>query len=320
MKRLTDEQLDRMLSDYCKAESEDAFVYSPEKGKKAAVVPFWADRRVLAAASLVLVSALSVSIYFLIGNKIDTPIVVLPSAQSTDASTENGGGRVREGGAVASTEAPGGDTSETTSGGLLDMIESFFRNPDGRSETTATEPSGGTRRTPSRTNPTTANGSQQSPTQNGGQGALPFGPPKPISDPTSSPAPSPTSAPVSDPTEYCDPPWNEEPTDPPDVDIPVPTEGGEPMFEPITAVFTGSFDRSLIGNSGAVYCKVFDNNGVRQGSADLYDASHLASVTGQSGGTTTAVYELTVYDEGFYNYVFYNEYGKRLCQGQLYVE
>ena len=68
MKNLSDEKLEKLLTDYCEAQPEQSFVYDPDReGEK--IIPFVRYRKQLvAAASLVLVSVLSLTVDFLLGN------------------------------------------------------------------------------------------------------------------------------------------------------------------------------------------------------------------------------------------------------------
>ena len=70
MKNLSDDRLEKMLTDYMEAEPQQSFVYDPDR-KEEKIIPFARYRKQLAAvASLVLVSVLSLVLYFSIGNKI----------------------------------------------------------------------------------------------------------------------------------------------------------------------------------------------------------------------------------------------------------
>ena len=68
----------KMLTNYCEADSQQTFTFDPEK-KSEKIIPFVRFRKqLIAAASLVLVSVLSLIIYFSFGNINNTPSLSLP--------------------------------------------------------------------------------------------------------------------------------------------------------------------------------------------------------------------------------------------------
>ena len=93
MKKISDERLEKMLTNYCEADTQQTFTFAPER-KREKIIPFVRFRKqLIAAASLVLVSVLSLIIYFSFGNINNTPLTVAPSQHKliTPSSTEGGG-------------------------------------------------------------------------------------------------------------------------------------------------------------------------------------------------------------------------------------
>lgn len=299
MMRMTDEKLDAMLSDYCKAEPERVFEFKPDKAEKsAAPILLSRKRRLIAAASLVLVSVLSIAIYFLIGNKIGSPIAVAPVVSGTEA-TEN-------------SSIPAGVYPPDASDGRTDTTVRTPTSPTD-SRGTATEPTSPTssRRSPT-TQPSTTAATSQRPTAN--------------TTPTQSSA-LPTEAPVK-PTQHPIPPT--ETTVEPPFELPTiitieetetPTEG-EPELPPqysLTVEDSVSLDSVYDG----VYCKLYNSSGNRLGGANLYDQTHIAYISSVYGDIAVVRYsapEGLITSPGYYNYVFYDSSGKLLAQGQTYVD
>ena len=334
MKNLSDEKFEQLLTDYCEAEPEQSFVYDPDReGEK--IIPFVRYRKQLvAAASLVLVSVLSLTVYFLLGNKISTPIAVAPSPRSaTTPSAPTGESD------SAIPEDPQGSAEATEAPSVLQqIINSIFRKPsetrsNGTSPTTVlpTEKGkGGTNTKPSETTKTSETQSAtQKPSSN---------PTQPIIQPTQ-PALQPTQAPVRpteppNPTVPADPPWIEpseggNDPDPWDVETPVPTEGGgnagDPGYDLPTFSLYASFATSRLTDSSDdyCYCKVYDDRGNLLGDSNLYSAEHIADIVQKSSDMSRAVYitpEGLIWRNGYYNYVFYDKYGRMLAQGQEYLD
>lgn len=349
MKKISDERLEKMLTNYCEADCEQTFTFDPEK-KREKLVPFVRFRKqLIAAASLVLVSVLSLILYFSFGNINNTPLTVAPSQQKiiTPSSTEGGGGGDPD---------QQDNTAPTEPKSILQRIHDFFF-PDDSDDVSETSPSehggssaavssteqknGSADRSPSRRNPSTLpSATQPSDTPHK---ATEADTPTPIIEPATEPDDPPYIA----PTEPCDPPWVEpEPTEAPgEGDEPwyiEPTEGGVPyeysMIEWVPAT-TGSgapqgklfvtFEEKRLNPDGLVYCKLFDNHknyGAMLGHPNQFDTSHAAVVTGnfyseQYGWLTTASYTLPeglVPESGNYHVIFYNSSGRFL--GRIYVD
>lgn len=325
MDRMTDDKLDMMLSNYCEAEPEKAFVYKPDHRRKPVILSFAAGRRLTAAAGLVLVSALSIALYFLFGNKMNTPIVISPSTQSTVPHNTDGA----EAGSDSPSDSPDSTVAETQAKGLIEMIADFLGLSDERTEspTEAPTPPGGTR--PASATVPTAPYSPE-PTSGIVKPAVP-------SESSGSETQGYTPPPTAKPTVPVEPPWVEyptegeiepiEPTDsepwlppykPPETEPP--TEGEIETPGCTVGVFRAKLDLSLLsGYDGGVYCKIYDSKGRLLGDSNLYSDEHLADVELLSK-YADAYYEAEVPELGYYNYVFYTEEGRLLAQGQVYVD
>lgn len=334
MKKISDERLEQMLTDYCEAECSQSFVYDPDR-KKEKIIPFARfHKAAVAAASLVLVSVLSLTVYFLIGNK-NAPLIVAPPSQSatTPSAPADGSGGDNAG-------QPDG-TAVTESKSLWDKIADFLFPQPTESGSTAPTHSDPTEKNLKPTVPGATQPNQIKPTERAGEKPIE----KPV-QPTEKPV-QPTvkpTEPAHTPTVPCDPPWNDEPTeggsspypwepeetqppnegsspgDEPGVDPP--TEGGVTGIAPPTVYATIS--SSLLGNDDErVYCKVYDNSGRRLGNANLYDGSHIATIVSRGQNVTSVEYDVpegVITQPGFYNFVFYNNSGKLLAQVQEYCD
>ena len=323
MKKISDEGLEKMLTNYCEADSQQTFTFDPEK-KSEKIVPFVRFRKqLIAAASLVLVSVLSLIIYFSFGNINNTPLTVAPSQHKliTPSSTEGGGDDP--------DQQDGADQNGSKS--LFQRIhDSFF--PEASEESGASSERGGSSaaispteqgngsagRSPSRRNPSTI----PSATQPSDQSLDP--PPKATeagaSTPITEPTTEPDTPPYIPPTEPIDPPWND----------PEPTEGDEPGLIPPSegGVMTGApvevyarFDSSLMVGVTGVYCKVYSYDNLI-GSSDLYDSSHSADILDSASGKTDVLYETPeglIRSVGEYVFVFYDQNGNELAQVNEFI-
>ena len=325
MKKISDERLEKMLTNYCEADSQQTFTFDPER-KREKIIPFVRFRKqLIAAASLVLVSVLSLIIYFSFGNINNTPLTVAPSQHKliTPSSTEGGGDDP--------DQQDGADQNGSKS--ILQRIRDFFF-PEASEESGASSERGGSSaavspteqgngsagRSPSRRNPSTI----PSATQPSDQSLDP--PPKATeagaSTPITEPTTEPDTPPYVPPTEPIDPPWNDpEPTEPPDDEDPwsiLPSEGGVMTGAPVEVYVR--FDSSLMAGVTGVYCKVY-SYGSLIGSSDLYDRSHQAEILDTSSQYTEVLYETPdglIFRPGFYTFVFYDQNGNELAQWQDY--
>lgn len=321
MKNLNDDRLEELLADYMKAEPQQSFVYDPDHHSEK-IIPFALHRkRLVAAASLVLVSVLSLVLYFSFGNKINTPIAVAPPSSGVTTPSTQGEG---SGGAIQEDETDAADSAGNPSI-IRRLIDSVFGTPsetqNGISPTTFTpaEKSG--------------SGAVVQPTEASRRNS-----PQSVTEkPDSAPAESdeqPTLAPVT-PTVPDSPPvvpteWDPEliePTDPPGESgtpwAPEPTDGGEPMYqEPTPVDFYQWIELSRLPENQVIYCKIYDNYGRLLGDGNLYTSEHVAEVDWIKKSRARMHYttpEGMIWYSGYYNYVFYDENGTLLAQDQVYV-
>ena len=328
MKKISDERLEKMLTNYCEADCEQTFTFDPEK-KREKIIPFVHYRKqLIAAASLVLVSVLSLILYFSFGNINNTPLTVAPSRQKiiTPSSTEGGGGGDPD---------RQDNTAPTDSQSLLQRIHDFFFPDDAEDASNGTSSSerGGTSSSSSptdkssmsaggssrRDSPIVPGATQSDPRIDDPPKATEAGDPTPITEnPTEADAPPyvPPTIPMAPPSD--DP----EPTDPPgEGDEPwliVPTEGGIMQGAPVE-VFA-RIDSDLLEGVTAVYCKVYSRYGLI-GSSYLFDRSHQAQILDTASQYTEVLYETPdglINTPGDYTFVFYDQNGNELTRVQEY--
>ena len=319
-KKISDDRLDQLLTEYCEADGQQSFTFHPDE-KREKIIPFARiNRTALAAASLVLVSVLSLTVYFFFGNKNRTPVPVASSPQSvTTPSTPTG-----ESGDPLGQQTPSAPTEPRS--GLQQIMDWLFPKP-----TTATGmPTSSTAPTEKNTKSivlsskeTTKSDTTHKPTEMGA-----FVPTESAPRSTEPPHPTePCDPPSNDPTEHVPDPWEPTEGDPNEGDSPAhepeivpPTEDGGMEAAPPTEI-NASFDASLTDDVTHVYCKVYDDSGRRLGSSDLYDRSHRADVLDAGSRYASVVYEVpdgVLTRPGYYNYVFYDRNGRMLAQVQGY--
>ncbi len=278
---MTDKKLDKMLERYCAAEPETSFEYKPSH-KRAGDAAFSAKNRMIAAAAVIaLISAVGITAYMLFGNRFDVSTAVTPIQPPTIA-TEPESNPASENSAV---NAP---TEHFTSAASAAAAQTASQ-----SETSATDAQG-------LTDTVTVDRIGEAEISDHRSGSV--SPP-----PTQQPAPTSTEAPAQ-PTE--------KPTDEPPLTRP--TER-----ELVGVSFSGVVDSNMLTGSGNVYSRIFDDKGQLLGGSDAFSADRLAVIVSQDDNSASVQYtvpEDLLYKDGYYNIVFYNEDGKRLAQGQLYIE
>ena len=303
--KVPDELMDRLLA-------------IPESEGKKPPVPLWRKPRFIAmAASVMLVTALSIALFLSMGSK---PPIATKSDSKPDAtqivwSTDENGATVATEVVVVPDAQNDDQPTEHKSG-----ITRFFENLFGITEpTTPTAPDSQGGSTPS----DDRNGrTPQSPTLSPQQ---PTAAPRPvIPDPTSAsqpvetnppreteagpPAVPPTEAPWDNPTE---PSWDD-PTQAPTP--PKPTQS--PYQSAIRNTFSSFSDRYITGQT--IYCRVYGLDGTEYGDGDRYSAQHIASLS-YSGGRYTAAYRPCDHGilpaDGKYRYEFYNGNGVVIAKG-----
>ncbi|MBQ3298981.1 MAG: hypothetical protein IJG99_01630 [Ruminococcus sp.] len=322
MKKLSDERLEQMLSAYCEADPQQTFTFHPEETRKK-LIPFAGFNRVAtAAASLVLVSVLSLTVYFLVGYNISTPFAVAPSPQSvTTPSTPTG----------ESDSDPNHPVPEPTQPKSLwkNIVDFLFPQPTENNSTA------NNRTSPTETNrkptaaPSATEAAKPTPTQKAGEKATekPYVQPtehQPIRPTEKSPDPTvPIDPPSDDPTEGSSHSGAPVPTDPPgEGDEPwliPPTEGSIEINVPVEVY--ARIDSGLMSGVTGVYCKVYGGDSLI-GSSDLYDSSHSAYILDSALGQIEVLYEIPeglINSVGKYIFVFYDQNGNELARVKEYV-
>ena len=261
MDRMTDDRLEKLLAEYYESEPSETLTYRPEEAKKPVPITPLRMKRIAAAASLVLVTALSVGLYFFFGNK-SAPLLPAPSSQSAAPSElrEESGGDILEQPTeiTAPTESPSP---------ISELIGSLFPKPseaasgsrasgtDG-SDARVSSTTAPTTRTPQTRNPRTLTPQTRTPQTHASESQnaddkkntrpteqLRQPTEKPEQKPTEALSPRPTEKPTEKPTEPpnepqptipCAPPSNDPTDDPISGDEPGltnATEGGAPEPE-----------------------------------------------------------------------------------------
>lgn len=305
-----------------------------EEEKAPIVIPWWRNRSVIAAASLVLVSVLSLIVYFLIGNKIDKPITIKPSSSATEivwSTDENGETVATEVVIVPDGHNDQDDTSPTEAkSGLARFFERLFGIEDNTSPTTVTGSDSNKTSTTDKTSPNDDRSDSSAPPQ-GWKPAVPTLPPM------EAPTLAPTEVPMEAPTESYDPPdpWDDplEPTAPPDD----PDDSTEPPDEP--PVPTESLYKDIISDlvyigdipdGSVIYCWLYDDiTHYRMYEDDAYTEMFYAEITPLGDGYAFLDYMPKAHGvdlpyAGHYQYLWYlsedgGHTGRRLYRGDIYL-
>lgn len=280
---MTDKDLDKMLEQYCAAEPDTSFEYKPSH-RRAGPVASSKNRLLAAAAAIALISAVGIGAYTMFGNRFDVSTAVEPKLPTAAAKTTESKDPTENNTAVTATEphtsAPATEATQTAS--LRDASAVGSQN----TSNTVIVYQINEVETPA----------DQSVTES-------------VSAPTPQPTVISTEAPTQQLTESVDEPPLTRPT--------------ESDIQPVGVSFSGVVDSSMLTGSGNVYSRIFDDRGRLLGDSDAYSPDRLAVIVEQDGDLASVQYtvpEDLLYKEGYYNIVFYNEDGKRLAQGQLYIQ
>ncbi len=292
--------------------------------QKPKVTPF--PRRIAVAASIVLVTVLGISVYFLFRNK--SPISVKPSnsviASQTQSESETAGANAIESTQYVSESIPSTQLATDSLGNVIRISPTIPQSTviiNGTESVThsrsdSTDAQAGTEPPqldpPFETTPDVPYRDETHPTETRPDVPRPGSTEKPVesaSSPTPTQAkPDPTDPPVLTPTfpEPCEPASTEEPTDKPEP----PTEP-----DPVLTFRTEISAQTKIFH-GVVYCRIYDRDRkIVLGDPDRYAASHLAEWT-QKGNKIYIVYRPSEHGieipPGNYAISFHNEEGKLL--------
>lgn len=296
MKKISDDRLDKMLTDYCEAPVEPSFSYDPGRvsGKAKAHKPY--QRQLMAAAVFVLVGVLGLTAYFLIGNKPSAPIAVKPPAQSpTAAYVPTGAGNTQPPGSTAPT-APTAPTEKATQKPAVVSTQSSTQNtsstaqPVDQGSPAQTQTSDDVPPADAAAKPTqpvvVPEISTQAPTQ----------PPAPTQAPTQPPKVAPTEAPIDKLPDLA----------------PVGYDG----------IIIETVPKEDLSEDSVIYCRLRAEDGTALDDGDPYSDQHLAQMFAD-GGEIMMYYIpcdcTTLPYEGLYRYEFYDDTGKILCGGNEYL-
>lgn len=284
----------------------------PETANKPAAVPWYRQNRAVAtAASVVLVTVIGFSLYFIFGNIKrsvapvigSVPVASAPSTAADESLPPTGEPSDSMTAAIDGTQKPSQPVTEPSS--------RFATDAAGRIAPSATTPTGAAESAPAV--PQQSEATQKShPTQRATEQP-------PI--PTSAPKTEPDTLPPPQETEPADPDPTVEPWEPiaePNTDLPEPIE---PTDAALT--FRETIRVSDPAYSGKIYCRIYDRDrGIVLGDPDRYAQSHRADYT-VNGAMLTVVYRpsehgITV-PPGRYAIAFHNERGKLLIGGYYTV-
>lgn len=323
MNRISDEKLEKLLSDYYDSEPPVTLTFCKESDRTPAVVPIARYKRIAAtAASLVLVTLLSLAIYFLSGNKIDHSMLPVTSPQST-APSEQGrgyGSQTVDGNTPDGTlPVPENDTVRQLRDGVISPVDE-----QGNDSAASSTPQGAVK-------PSASGGQQDSGTSDNSTNPISPGASEPpanpiVPDPTAAPAtqapmPSPTEPPYVTPTEprYYPPPW--EPVEP--------TDSGDDPPEPIEYPTQPEPKNYCYGyfhyDGGDLYCWIEDENGNRMGDSDLFSAEHLAEIIySYDNGYVLARWSPNEHgirpSGGYHRYGFVDEHGNTQFEDYVHAQ
>ena len=273
----------------------------------------------IAAASLVLVSVLSLAIYFSIGNKIVVPVAVKPSSSATEIvwSTDESGETI----ATEVVIVPDGTRPTEPKSGIAQTIESIFGTRDNTLPTTAPDTDHGRMTPTTKTSPIDGRSDPMQSTDTSTQGDEPQ---KPTQPPTEEPEPVEPTEPPDNPPVPTEPPEDPpDPTEPPD-DPPNPTES--PYKDVISdLVYIGE-----IPDGSVIYCWLYDDHSHRRMyENDAYTEMFYAEVTPLDDGYafldyTPKAHGVDLPYAGHYQYLWYlsedgGHTGKRLYLGDIYL-
>lgn len=258
----------------------------PESAVKRKVVPIY---RVVAAASIVLVSAVGVLMFVLFGNH-SAPVAVYPSATESAASVTGTDGDIPKSSPTMNSPAvhPTVNSDLPTDEHGQPMME----NLSAPTEKMIT--------------PTSAKAERTAPTQ----------------QPTNS-APTPAQNPVM-PTSHPDEAHTAEPTQPPVIptDIPLEVEDTERDYSLIAYLSYGETVEVSASEDPAFFCRYYDASGTLLGSGNLYAAEKRATLLScQPDGTFEVTYDPVEkgipIGSGRYQFVFYDSFGTELSRGNV---
>ena len=278
------------------------------RNRRSSLNGFAVGRRVLAAASIVLVLTLGITVYFLFGNKnLTPPVATVPVSHSAATPSE----------AYDPTVSP-----DVTNADVTAAAPTTAPSDESAAPTAPSQP-GSTAVTPT-DSPTDATVKAiQKPTQSAAQRPTQKPTQRPTQPSTQPPAQRPTQTTVIGPTEVaCEDPSEDNP--PPSIEtqaVETPCSDG---FIDIYIYVADAIHQSSANET--VYCRVYDSAGRLLGSSNLYDISHRAKVyTSDSRGVCYGYYYAMTDDEisraadSSCTYAFYTSSGYIIATGTATV-
>lgn len=272
--------------------------------RKPAVIPWYRRRAAVAAASLVLVSVLSLTVYFLFGTKNHTSLPISPSSPVSSTVQETTDG-------TPSETSQGSTDADENPSVIRQIIDSIFRPTEPQ---TATQPTAVRSTQPQATSAKPVPAGETTP-----QTATEKHEETPTEPPTETPIEiEPTEEPP-EPVAPTEPPDLPDPTDPPD--LPDPTES------PYTDIISDLVYIGEIPDGSVIYCWLY--NPYRLCDDDAYTEMFYADVTPLDDGYAFLDYQpkahgVTLPYKGRYRYLWYLSYdgshnGRRLYSGDVYL-
>lgn len=326
---------------------ENALAIPEEEEKKPAVIPFWRKPRFIAmAASLMLVTALSIALYLSMGNK--PPVTVKPNSKPSATeiiwSTDENGETVAT--EVVIIPDPDEQQNATQPTEKKSPVAQFFERIFGGTDPTAPTPSPteSGRRSPNQKPAPTEKGkpsptAKDTPTEKDDLPVESTDPPYSTTAPTEiiieePPTVTPWEDSTTSPTESGDviihgpggwdvteAPWDPDATEPtPKPTQPKPTQS---KYKDSVRISASVYSISKINqDGGVVYCRIYDDNGNVYGDGDLYSDQHLATLTLTFDGGSLSYSPRDhgiLPEDGYYHFEFYTRAGRSLSKGNAYL-
>ena len=284
-------------------------------------------RRYVTAASIVLVIALGISVYFLFGNKSPISIAPTPKTDNTESVTPSPSF------SEIPTEAESQTDSTLPQGIKREAETQLSTDAQGHAIIISAPP---VTRDSNATTPPKADASAQKPTDAvlppretspGNVIVKPAAPTQPNVPPTTPPATEPTPTPAHDEEPQttapapstADPPVEQPTEDDPPYELPTEVWYDPPTETPSEIVLTATIPDAILRQGSPIYCRIHLSNGMPVGEWELYSDLHRAAVYG-----STAVYEPLAsglnLSHGKYNYYFYDSTGKTFAKGTFHID
>ena len=282
MKKISDDRLEKMLTEYCEAPCERSFVFDPERAKGKAKPKIRYYRQLAAAAVFVIVGAIAVILFMNRGAQ--PPVISAPTASQT--ATEY---------TVATAVQPTVPTASPTAAPTEKATQKPTAAPTQRSTqsgSNATQPVDQSSPAPAQ------QPSEAQPTQPA------VAPTQAATTPPIAPTQKPTAAPTEPPTETR------------------PDKNDDLAAVGYDGVIIEKISAEDIGGDGLIYCRIFTEDGDLVGDGDPYSAERCAYSYERDGVVTIYYIPcdcIAMPYDGVYRFEFYDETGKILFSGEEYL-